>query len=72
MVLFVRNFWLWGSSLAPETHPNVQPKAGVRPAIQEQVHPNLYPPAEDDCRLTYSNGDVQIGVGLELAELLWS
>ena len=38
-------------------------------AIQEQTHPNLYPLAGNDRRLTYSNGAVQIRVGLELAEI---
>ena len=32
------------------------------------MHPNLYPLAGDDRRLTYSKRDVQIRVGLELAD----
>ena len=36
----------------------------------QQAHPNLYPLAGDDLRLTYSNRGVQIRVGLELADSL--
>ena len=40
------------------------------PAIREQTHPNLYPLAGDDCRLTCSNWAVQTQVALELADTL--
>ena len=36
--------------------------------IGTHTHPNVYPLAGDDLRLTYSNGAVQTRVGLELAD----
>ena len=39
------------------------------PAVWKPTHPNLYPLAGDDRRLTYLNGAVQIRVGLELPEM---
>ena len=45
-------------------------KLPVVPAIQDRnQHPNLYPLAEDDCRLTYSKRSVHIRVGLEPADV---
>ena len=50
---------------------NLQPHAWIIPVIQEQTtHLNLCPLAVDDRRLTYSNGAVQIRVGVEIAEIL--
>ena len=51
-----------------QTHANWWPHTWVRPAMQEQTRPNLYPLAGHDCRLTYSNGAVPMRVGLELAD----
>ena len=70
-------YWsMLGSSSDLQTHPNLHSPILSRAKRHRSntpkcvaSHPNLYPLAGDDHRLTYSNGAVQIRVGLELAEL---
>ena len=50
-------------------HTQICSLIGENQPYRNNTHPNLYPLAGDDSRLTYSNGAVQIRVGLELADL---